>query len=71
MAKEQGIVVEGTIEKAKPNATFDVILDNGHVVEGHVCGKIRQNLIRIIPGDRVIIELSPYDLKRGIIKQRK
>lgn len=67
MAKQEGITVEGTILEALPNATFKVELDNGHVVLGHISGRLRQNFIKILPHDRVKIELSPYDLSRGRI----
>ena len=65
--KEKGIVVEGTVEEALPNAMFRVKLDTGHEVLAHVSGKMRMHFIRILPGDRVRIELSPYDLTRGRI----
>ncbi|RMD45381.1 MAG: translation initiation factor IF-1 [Aquificota bacterium] len=65
--KEKGIVVEGTVEEALPNAMFRVKLDTGHEVLAHVSGKMRMHFIRILPGDRVKIELSPYDLTRGRI----
>lgn len=70
MGKEEKIEVEGFISKAFPNAMFTVDLANGHSVLGHISGKIRKNRIRIIPGDRVLIELSPYDLTRGRITYR-
>ena len=65
--KEKGIVVEGTVEEALPNAMFRVRLDTGHEVLAHVSGKMRMHFIRILPGDRVKVELSPYDLTRGRI----
>jgi translation initiation factor IF-1 len=65
--KEKGIVVEGTVEEALPNAMFRVKLDTGHEVLAHVSGKMRMHFIRILPGDRVKVELSPYDLTRGRI----
>ncbi|MEI6221776.1 MAG: translation initiation factor IF-1 [bacterium] len=68
--KEEAIKVEGEIIEALPNAMFRVKLDNGHVVLAHVSGKIRKNFIRILPGDRVTVELSPYDLTRGRITFR-
>lgn len=71
MAKQEGITVLAKVEKAKPNATFDVILENGHRIEAHISGKIRKNFIKIIPGDDVEVELSPYDLHRGRITFRK
>lgn len=70
MAKQEPIKVEGKVLEAHPNATFDVLLDNGHKVLAHTSGKIRLHNIRIIAGDRVNIELSPYDLKRGRITFR-
>ncbi len=70
MAKEEAIAVEGTIIEALPNASFRVELENKHVVLAHVSGKMRMNFIRILPGDRVTIELSPYDLNRGRITYR-
>lgn len=71
MAKEDVIEVEGTVREALPNAMFTVELDNGHEVLGHISGKLRMNFIRILPGDRVTVELSPYDLTRGRITWRK
>lgn len=65
--KEKGILVEGTVEEALPNAMFRVKLDTGHEVLAHVSGKMRMHFIRILPGDRVRVELSPYDLTRGRI----
>ena len=70
MAKEEGIQVEGTVVEPLPNAMFRVELENGHRVLAHVSGKMRMNFIRILPGDRVKIELSPYDLSRGRITYR-
>ena len=70
MAKEDLIEVEGVIKEALPNAKFKVELDNGHEVLAHVSGKIRMNFIRILPGDRVKLELSPYDLTKGRITYR-
>ena len=70
MAKEDLIEVEGVIKEALPNAMFRVELDNGHKVLAHISGKIRMNFIRILPGDRVKVELSPYDLSRGRITYR-
>jgi translation initiation factor IF-1 len=70
MAKEEAIEVEGVVEEALPNAMFRVRLDNGHVVLGHISGKMRKYYIRILPGDRVKVELSPYDLTRGRITYR-
>lgn len=70
MAKEEGITVEGTVIEPLPNAMFRVELDNGHKVLAHVSGKMRKFFIRILPGDRVTVELSPYDLTRGRITYR-
>ena len=70
MAKEELIETEGKILEALPNAMFKVELDNGHVVLAHVSGKMRMNFIRILPGDKVKLELSPYDLSRGRITFR-
>jgi len=70
MAKKDVIEVEGIVKEALPNAMFRVELANGHMVLAHVSGKIRLNFIRILPGDRVLLELSPYDLKRGRIVYR-
>ena len=70
MAKEDLIEVEGVIEEALPNAMFRVVLENKHKVLAHVSGKIRMNFIRILPGDKVKLELSPYDLSRGRITFR-
>ena len=70
MAKEEKVELEGEVVEALPNAMFRVELDNGHTVLGHVAGKMRQFRIRILPGDRVPVELSPYDLDRGRIVYR-
>ena len=70
MAKEDMIEVEGVIAEALPNAQFRVQLDNGHMVLAHLSGKVRMHFIRIIPGDKVKVELSPYDLSRGRITYR-
>ena len=67
MAKEDVIEVEGIVVDALPNAMFKVKLENGHEVLAHISGKLRQNYIKILPGDRVTMELSPYDLSRGRI----
>ncbi|HID10769.1 MAG TPA: translation initiation factor IF-1 [Candidatus Latescibacteria bacterium] len=67
MAKEAPIQVEGTVVEALPNANFRVELDSGHRILAHVSGKMRMHFIRILPGDRVLVELSPYDLTRGRI----
>ncbi len=68
--KEELIATEGKIIEALPNAMFRVELENGHIVLAHVSGKMRMNFIRILPGDRVKLELSPYDLSRGRITFR-
>lgn len=70
MSKQDAIEVEGTVIEPLPNAMFTVELANGHRVLAHVSGKIRMNFIRILPGDRVTVELSPYDLSRGRITYR-
>ena len=70
MAKQGAIKVDGTIDEALPNATFRVKLDNGHEILAHVSGKMRMNYIKILHGDRVTVELSPYDLSKGRITYR-
>ena len=70
MSKQKGIAVEGTVVEALPNAMFRVELENKHVILAHVSGKMRMHFIRILPGDRVAVELSPYDLARGRITYR-
>lgn len=70
MAKEEGIRVEAVVQEALPNAVFRVQLKNGHLVTAHVSGKMRMHFIRILPGDRVTVELSPYDLGKGRIVYR-
>ena len=70
MAKEDLIEVEGIVEEVLPNANFKVKLENGHIVLAHISGKLRQNYIKILQGDRVTLELSPYDLDRGRITWR-
>lgn len=70
MSKEEAIEVEGNVIEPLPNAMFKVELDNGHVVLAHISGKMRKYYIRILPGDRVTVELSPYDLTRGRITYR-
>lgn len=70
MAKEEKVEFEGEVVEALPNAMFRVKLDNGHTVLGHVAGKMRRYRIRILPGDRVRVELSPYDLDRARIVYR-
>lgn len=71
MGKEQGIRVEAVVREALPNAVFRVQLENGHLVTAHVSGKMRMHFIRILPGDRVTVELSPYDLSKGRIVYRE
>ena len=68
--KEDAIELEGTVKEPLPNAMFKVELENGHSVLCNISGKIRMNYIRILPGDRVVVELSPYDLTRGRITYR-
>ena len=70
MSKQDVIEVEGTILEALPNAMFQVQLENGHVILAHISGKIRMNFIKILPGDRVTVELTPYDLNRVRITYR-
>ncbi len=71
MAKKDVIELEGVILESLPNAMFRVELENGHVVLGHISGKMRMNYIKILPGDKVIVQVSPYDLSRGRIVYRK
>jgi translation initiation factor IF-1 len=68
--KEEAIEVEATVEETLPNAMFRVKLDNGHAVLAHISGKMRKHFIRILPGDKVLVELSPYDVTRGRIVYR-
>ncbi len=70
MSKSDIIEVEGTVKEALPNAIFKVELENGHEILGHISGKLRMNYIRILPGDKVTVELSPYDLTKGRITWR-
>ena len=71
MAKKEGVIeVEGTVTEALPNAMFRVELENGHIVLAHISGKMRQHYIKILPEDRVVVELTPYDLSRGRIVYR-
>ncbi len=70
MAKEEPIRVNATVKEALPNTTFRVVLDNGHEVLAHISGKMRMHYVRIMPGDRVTVEMSPYDLTRGRIVYR-
>lgn len=71
MAKEDVIEVEGVVVEALPNTNFKVELENGHIILAHISGKLRMNYIRILLGDKVTVELSPYDLTRGRITWRK
>ncbi|MCA9564798.1 MAG: translation initiation factor IF-1 [Myxococcales bacterium] len=71
MAKEEAITVQGEVTEALPNAMFRVELENGHQVLAHISGKMRKYFIRILPGDTVTVELSPYDLSRGRIVYRE
>ncbi len=70
MAKEESITVQGVVKESLPNAQFRVELENGHVVLAHISGKMRKHFIKILPGDTVTVELSPYDLTRGRITYR-
>jgi translation initiation factor IF-1 len=70
MAKQESIQVEGEVTETLPNASFKVRLENGHEILAHISGKMRMNYIRILPGDKVLLELSPYDLNRGRIVYR-
>ena len=70
MSKDDVIEVEGTVTETYPNASFEVELENGHKVLAHISGKLRMHYIRILPGDKVTVELSPYDLTRGRITWR-
>ena len=70
MPKEEAIKVDGTIMETLPNASFKVELENGHQVLAHISGKMRMHFIKILPGDKVMVELSPYDLNRGRITYR-
>ena len=70
MAKEQAIEVEGLVIETLPNAMFRVELENGHSILAHISGKMRMHFIKILPGDKVTVELSPYDLTRGRITYR-
>ncbi len=71
MAKEESFEVEGSVLESLPNAMFKVELDNGHKVLAHISGKMRMHFIKILPGDRVTVQFSPYDLNRGRIIHRK
>lgn len=70
MSKQDVIEVNGVVKEALPNATFQVELQNGHVILAHISGKLRMNFIRILPGDKVTVEMSPYDLTKGRITWR-
>ncbi|HEY9149015.1 MAG TPA: translation initiation factor IF-1 [Gammaproteobacteria bacterium] len=70
MAKEEGIEMEGTVIETLPNTTFRVELENGHVVTAHISGKMRKHYIRILTGDKVTVQLTPYDLTKGRITFR-
>ncbi|MEL7570218.1 MAG: translation initiation factor IF-1 [Eubacteriaceae bacterium] len=70
MSKQDVIELEGTVTEAMPNTIFRVKLENNHEITAHISGKLRMNYIRILPGDRVIVELSPYDLTKGRITWR-
>ena len=70
MAKSDMIEVEGVVVESLPNTTFQVDIGNGHTILAHISGKLRMNFIRILPGDKVTVELSPYDLNRGRITWR-
>ena len=70
MSKEDVIELEGTVTDARPNAVFEVELANGHKILAHISGKLRQNYIRIVHGDKVTVEMSPYDLTKGRITWR-
>ena len=70
MANSDMIEVEGTVVEAMPNTTFQVDIGNGHTILAHISGKLRMNFIRILPGDKVTVEMSPYDLTRGRITWR-
>lgn len=70
MSKEDIIELEGTVVEAMPNATFKVEIQGGHIILAHISGKLRMNFIRILPGDKVTVEMSPYDLTKGRITWR-
>ena len=70
MSKQDVIEIEGTVKEALPNAQFVVELPNGHTINAHISGKLRMNFIRILPGDKVTIDMSPYDLTKGRITWR-
>lgn len=70
MAKEEQLEMEGSVLETLPNAMFRVQLDNGHIITAHISGKMRKNYIRILTGDKVMVEMTPYDLTKGRIKFR-
>jgi len=70
LSKDDVIEVEGTVLEKLPNAMFQVELENGHKILAHISGKLRMNFIRILPGDKVLVEMSPYDLAKGRIKRK-
>ena len=70
MSKQDVIEVDGTVKEALPNATFQVEIPGGHMILAHISGKLRMNFIRILPGDKVTLEMSPYDLTKGRITWR-
>ena len=70
MAKDDVIELEGTVVESLPNTTIRVDIGNGHIILAHISGKLRMNFIRILPGDKVTVQMSPYDLKRGRITWR-
>ena len=70
MAKDDMIEVEGTVVESLPNTTFKVDIGNGHIILAHISGKLRMNFIRILPGDKVTVQMSPYDVTRGRITWR-
>lgn len=70
LTKEAGIPVDGLVDEAMPNAQFRILLNNGQTVMGYLSGRMRQNRIRVLPGDRVTVELSPYDVTKGRITKR-
>ena len=70
MAKDDMIELEGAVTEALPNTTFNVDIGNGHIILAHISGKLRMNFIRILPGDKVTVQMSPYDLTRGRITWR-
>ena len=71
MSREDAIKVEGTVVEVLPNTMFRVALPNGHQILAHISGKMRLNFIRILPGDQVVVEMSPYDLSKGCITYRQ